>query len=64
MNRPVKREWLEPFRQQPELEAQAYEVGFVFIGCCGLKVHGAVTTALRRAKRPDPETGMSAITWM
>jgi hypothetical protein len=39
-------------------------VGFVFIGCCGLKVHGAVTTALRRAKRPDPEIGMSAITWM
>ena len=28
MNRPIKREWLNPFRQQPELEAQAYEVGF------------------------------------
>jgi Fic family protein/DNA-binding transcriptional ArsR family regulator len=28
MNRPIKREWLEPFRQQPELEAQAYEVCF------------------------------------
>jgi fido (protein-threonine AMPylation protein)/DNA-binding transcriptional ArsR family regulator len=28
MNRPIKREWLEPFRQQPELEAQAYEKGF------------------------------------
>ena len=28
MERPIKREWLEPFRQQPELEAQAYEMGF------------------------------------
>ncbi len=28
MNRLIKREWLEPFRRQPELEAQAYEVGF------------------------------------
>ena len=28
MNHPIKREWLEPFRQQSELEAQAYEVFF------------------------------------
>jgi hypothetical protein len=25
MNRPVKMEWLEPFRQQPEMEASDYE---------------------------------------
>lgn len=28
MDRLIKRDWLEPFRQQPELEAQAYELGF------------------------------------
>lgn len=28
MNHPIKREWLEPFRQQTELEAQAYEAFF------------------------------------
>jgi Fic family protein/DNA-binding transcriptional ArsR family regulator len=28
MNHPIKREWLEPFRQQSELEAQSYEAFF------------------------------------
>lgn len=28
MNHPIKKEWLEPFRQQSELEAQAYEAFF------------------------------------
>jgi Fic family protein len=28
MNRPVKKEWLEPFREHSELEAQEYELSF------------------------------------
>lgn len=28
MNQPIKREWLDPFRQQPEMEAQDYEAFF------------------------------------